>query len=732
MFRSLIVGAVFLASLAELGAQVPHLLNYQGRITSGGLNWDGAGQFKFALVNQGGTQAFWMNSPDLSPADGVPDSPLTLPVAKGLYSVVLGDTSLPGMAAIPAAVFANPEVYLRVWFNDGTHGWERLSPDQRFAAVGYAMMAENVPDGSITTPKLAAGAVTSDRMAPGAVTADRLAPGAVTPASIGAETPESAQARVDLLGSSLAGGLGSLKAILADARKDACIHIISDSTNAGGLWSQQLATWIGQANPRYTVKTTNWIAFGAGWTNPVTVQTGSGGGERRWEFPAGTQYTPNGYGPDFPMPAGDLDLRAKVRVDSSAGVNIYLAKWSNPASRCFYFGQDPTSTQRKLFFIYTVDGVTPVSIYSTAGLGANGIADGATYWTRVTVDIDNGSGGKTFTFYTSLDGSTWTQLGTPLSSTATGILPVAGMANATCTVGGYGGIAFLSGAIYAAQIRTGIDGPVTHPQNLDAWAFNEGKVKLDGAPEFWITNAALSGASVDTFLGVPDLNYCRNHSPQVILISLSHNSPREGASSYINKIQTLVDRVRAVYGPIPRIIFLTQNPELRIPNPIDPNNQHTDAVAAHRTQFIAWASSKGYGIIDTWGAFEKDPRQLETLIGTNTWSAKPITSLSGDGTTVTVNVSDMSFLAPASVVQLAVMGTKALDGNRSPHNKGYRITAKSANTTGPGWVQFASTLTDAIQPGVGTVGPCDGIHPSAEGYTLWAETVFAAFKRGLP
>ena len=48
------------------------------------------------------------------------------------------------MTAIPASAFASSDVRLRVWFNDGTNGSQLLTPDQRIAAVGYAMIAEGV------------------------------------------------------------------------------------------------------------------------------------------------------------------------------------------------------------------------------------------------------------------------------------------------------------------------------------------------------------------------------------------------------------------------------------------------------------------------------------------------------------------------------------------------------------------------------------------------------------
>ena len=67
-------------------AQVPQLLNYQGRVAVGTTNFNGSGAFKFALVNTNGTTAYWTN--DGTHLDGTePTAAVTLPVTKGLYSV---------------------------------------------------------------------------------------------------------------------------------------------------------------------------------------------------------------------------------------------------------------------------------------------------------------------------------------------------------------------------------------------------------------------------------------------------------------------------------------------------------------------------------------------------------------------------------------------------------------------------------------------------------------------
>ena len=142
------------APVGEVKAQVPSLLNYQGRLLVRGGNFDGPGQFKMALVSTTGSNVYWRNAPDTN-ADGEPDTAVSLPVSKGIYAVALGDTTLTNMSPVPASVFTNNAVFLRVWFNDGTNGFQRLVPDQRITAVGYAMMASTVTDGAITQDKLA-------------------------------------------------------------------------------------------------------------------------------------------------------------------------------------------------------------------------------------------------------------------------------------------------------------------------------------------------------------------------------------------------------------------------------------------------------------------------------------------------------------------------------------------------------------------------------------------------
>ncbi len=151
-----------------LRAQVPPLINYQGRVAVDTVNFEGPGQFKFALVNSDGSTTLWSND-GTSDAGSEPGGAVELVVAKGLYSVLLGDTALANMTAIPASAFANPDVRLRVWFDDGVNGSQLLTPDQRLAPSAY------LADGAVTTAAIAPAAVTGANVALGALDGTHVA-----------------------------------------------------------------------------------------------------------------------------------------------------------------------------------------------------------------------------------------------------------------------------------------------------------------------------------------------------------------------------------------------------------------------------------------------------------------------------------------------------------------------------------------------------------------------------
>ena len=139
-----ILFGVFTMIVSAVAADIPRVLNYQGRVASGSIIFEGTGQFKFALVNGDGTTFYWRN--DGASGIGEPTTAVSLNVTKGLFSARIGDAAIENMAAIPASVFQNTTLQLRVWFNDGTKGWQRLLPDQKIGSAAFAQLANGTTE----------------------------------------------------------------------------------------------------------------------------------------------------------------------------------------------------------------------------------------------------------------------------------------------------------------------------------------------------------------------------------------------------------------------------------------------------------------------------------------------------------------------------------------------------------------------------------------------------------
>ena len=122
-------------------AGAPAEVSYQGKVMLGGLPYTGIGYFKFAIVDAGGANSYWSND-GTSASGSEPTSAVQLAVNAGLFTVLLGDTTLTGMTQpLGASVFSSTDCYLRVWFSSNGSSFTLLTPDQRVAAVPYALQA---------------------------------------------------------------------------------------------------------------------------------------------------------------------------------------------------------------------------------------------------------------------------------------------------------------------------------------------------------------------------------------------------------------------------------------------------------------------------------------------------------------------------------------------------------------------------------------------------------------
>lgn len=145
---------LFAFTLSVICAQSPPpVITYAGKVSKNGAPYSGNGQFKFAFVNVAANVTYWSHD-GTSTYGAAPTGYLTLPVNGGYYSILLGNTAIPGMSAIDPAIFSiHSDVHLRVWFSDGVSAFEELAPHRPFASVPYALNA-GISAGSISKSML--------------------------------------------------------------------------------------------------------------------------------------------------------------------------------------------------------------------------------------------------------------------------------------------------------------------------------------------------------------------------------------------------------------------------------------------------------------------------------------------------------------------------------------------------------------------------------------------------
>lgn len=160
---------------------------------------------------------------------------------------------------------------------------------------------------------------------------------------------------------------------------------------------------------------------------------------------------------------GDIEIIVYAAADDwtpASASMVFIAKSTNTGNQRSYRLR-LTQTTGTLAVITSVDGAATIVSISTV---ATGFVDGTGHWVRATVDVDNGAGGNTVTFYTSDDAEdtaiasiSWTQLGAAVVNAGTTSIF---SSSAELTIGAHtaGTLSVFDGKIYVAYIYNGIGG----------------------------------------------------------------------------------------------------------------------------------------------------------------------------------------------------------------------------------------------------------------------------------
>ncbi len=123
-------------------------------VTHGGSGYTSAPTVTVAPPSTQVLYTTWWSNDGRSVNGSEPSSAVRVSVNQGLFTVILGNTALPNMTAIPASIFSmEPNLQLIIWFNDGVNGFAMLNPPQNLTPVPYAAFAESASNllGTVST-----------------------------------------------------------------------------------------------------------------------------------------------------------------------------------------------------------------------------------------------------------------------------------------------------------------------------------------------------------------------------------------------------------------------------------------------------------------------------------------------------------------------------------------------------------------------------------------------------
>jgi hypothetical protein len=151
-----------------------------------------------------------------------------------------------------------------------------------------------------------------------------------------------------------------------------------------------------------------------------------------------------------------------ITGDIEIAANVTLSDWT-PANIHYICGKGDGIAYDYVLFVKATTGLLQFRWYDGAARTADStvaptVSDGASLWVKATLDVNNGAGGCDVKFYTSSDGSSWTQLGSTVTQAfTTSISDRATSIGFGCIGAGQGGSQFV-GTVKRVIVKNGIGG----------------------------------------------------------------------------------------------------------------------------------------------------------------------------------------------------------------------------------------------------------------------------------
>lgn len=401
--------------------------------------------------------------------------------------------------------------------------------------------------------------------------------------------------------------LRRVRTAMSMAQESLSILVIGDSmgdaqgsSTTTGEWVSQCAYRIAALFPLYNVVHKVYDQPNARYTS-YAVQTGTNG-ERYLSMPSGNLY-------EASIPVDDMIT--PTTYDCDVRVKFLVTTWSGFTTAVLAAEYVGTNTSDTRFRLMVTNSKTLIMTWLSTTTGFNQAtssaftnADNTPIWVRATMQA-NVSGNNVVKFYTSTNGTTWTQLGsTATNAWNTGNQPLNAI-NLSMTVGGrgVGNEPFKGGKIFEVQSYDGVDGPPRCPCNIDSAQWigygtpGTTAPTLAGSPTLVINNASVYGYSISGLLALSNKPWLRNDGRGFTVLAQGYNNA-ENPTAFKAQLDAALTAVRT-RRPLDNLLAIVE--------PFSSANTatlHYLSDMRKRGVIMDWAPRNNCGLLDMHGVFE--------------------------------------------------------------------------------------------------------------------------------